>query len=333
MSATDQRALTVAVVIVTHDSPATMLERACQAVLDTVPDGGGADGDPIVTRDDDGLPDMSVSTIVVDNGGSAAARLRAAGIGPGGGAITVLDVGNHGFAHALNAGFAAALAATDDPERCVLVGMNDDVVVRPGWLEPLVAALDHDPTLAAVQPLLVTTDADGVDRINSAGVELDQHGAAADRRRGDPVESTGELEPVTAVTGGAFAVRAAVLDAVGPLDERFFLYYEDVEWCLRARRAGWGFALVPDSVVDHAGSATTGQLGDRRIEMMERNRLWCTASTGTAATLASGLWLSVRKLRHPPHLAHRRGLFAGVAGLPSRLVQRRPLRRRVRGPR
>lgn len=56
--------------------------------------------------------------------------------------------------------------------------------------------------------------------------------------------------------GAALLLRRACLDEVGLLDERYFMYAEDLEWCWRARRHGWSTRLVPDAVVEHVGNAS-----------------------------------------------------------------------------
>jgi len=295
--------------MVTHNAPPAVLESAVGALLET-----------LSTPELESIP---ISVHMIDNGGSARARLEAADVelAPADGArVTLTEIENRGFAHAVNTGCSAATSAGAS----VVVCLNDDVITRPGWLLPLLDSLDARSDLGAVQPLLVSVMPGGAETVNSAGVVLDGSGAASDIGRGEDAEhwsgrSTGS---VAAVTGGAMAIRAECWESVGGLDERFFLYYEDVEWCRRASADGWEFAVVFESVVEHLGSATTEGLGDRRAELLERNRLWCTAMTGDGGTLLRGLWLSVRRLRHTPRAAHARGLLAGIAGIPSRLVRR-----------
>lgn len=287
----------VPVVVVTYRAPVGVLERAVRSLVDVDPGGG-----------------LSIEVIVVDNGGRAAARLAEAGVD----GVRVLESsGNFGFGAAANQGFEAALASGAGAVVC----LNDDVIVRPGWLAPLVAALDeHDA--GAVQPLLVQHGTEpGV--VNSAGVTIDRFGAGSDWRRGEPIADIGD-EPVQvpAVTGGAVLFSAAFLGDVGGFDERFFLYYEDVELCRRGAAAGWTYWLVPAARVEHLGSVTTDLLGDHRLFLQERNRLWTVAMYGRPAEVASALSLSVRRLRHAPHAIHRRALVAGVRGALPRWIAR-----------
>jgi GT2 family glycosyltransferase len=292
----------VAVVILTYDAPEGLLEAAVDAVA---------------TSCEGALPVVDV--VVVDNGIGAGSRLgdRARVLRPG---------SNGGYAAGMNAGIR--WAATRGADAVAL--LNDDVVVVPGWLDPLVAALDADPTVGAAQPTLLSgwhegasvLDLDGA-VVDGTGVVVDRFGAGSDRDRGRPWSEVGDaVDEIEAFTGGAVLIRRSAVDEVGGFDERFFLYYEDVELSRRMRRSGWRLVHVPASVVWHVGSASTASLGDDRRRLQERNRLWSSAMHGSARELGAGLWLSVRRLRHPPRRAHARALAAGVAGVPSRVVRR-----------
>jgi GT2 family glycosyltransferase len=61
------------------------------------------------------------------------------------------------------------------------------------------------------------------------------------------------------VIGAALAVRRAVLDKVGLLDEKFFMYAEDVDWCWRIRQAGWRVVYLPSAVVMHHYEKSAGK--------------------------------------------------------------------------
>jgi GT2 family glycosyltransferase len=289
----DGEARAVAVVVLTYGSPEGVLEEAVDALL-------AADG-PV--------------PIVVDNGGAAAGRL-------GGRRVDLVESpSNDGYGAGMNRGLRRAFAGGASH----VALLNDDVIVEPGWLD---AALDgfDSASVGAVQPLLL--DLDG-ERINSAGVTIDRAGQGTDTGRGEPADLDDErLRTIDAFTGGAVLVSRAFVEAVGSFDERFFLYYEDVELARRGSRRGWTYRLAPASRVRHHGSASTTALGDRVRYLQERNRLWCVCMCGSPKEIAGALWLSVRRLRHPPVGLHVRALVAGAAGGLVRLVQRLPSVRR-----
>lgn len=64
--------------------------------------------------------------------------------------------------------------------------------------------------------------------------------------------------PVDWISGASFMMRQTALDEIGLFDERFFLYFEETDLCLRARRKGWSVVYVHDSIVQHIGSVSTG---------------------------------------------------------------------------
>lgn len=285
------------IVVVTHRG-VDPLVRACLTAID-------AAGGP--TR----------STVLVDNSGGP--DVAAHDYGPG--VAQVVRTGNRGFGAAANSGITAALDVAADAPVAVL---NDDIEVDSGWLPPLLDALTQDDRLGAVQPALVYLD---TGRVNSLGVELDRFGAGSDIGMNRSVEALGESMPIDVFTGGAVLFRPEFLRDTGGFDERYFLYYEDVDLALRGAERGWSYRCETASIVHHHGGATTDHLGSRRIAYQERNRLWVAARFGSAATLGSAVWLSVRRVRHEPRRAHVRALATGVIGIPGALLRR--LRRRV----
>ncbi|MGA9279525.1 glycosyltransferase family 2 protein [Ilumatobacter sp.] len=291
-----------AVVVVTHRGADPMV-RACLSSIDA------ATARPSVT-------------VVVDN--SDGPVLAADAYGPGVSDVVRMD--NRGFGAAANAGIRRGrdLAAVGAP----VVVLNDDLEVARDWLEPLVAALDADDRLGAVQPALVRS---GTDRINSLGVELDRFGAGSDIGLDRPLVSLGDPLPIEIFTAGAVLLRAGFVDDTGGFDERYFLYYEDVDLALRGAEQGWRYRCETSSIVHHHGGSTTGGMGDALVRYQERNRLWVAARFGSPVTFGRAVWLSVRRLRHQPRDAHLRALVTGLAGTPGAAIRR--IRRRVSGTR
>lgn len=260
------------------------------------------------------------STIVIDNSDGPVARPEA--YGPG--VDHVVRVDNHGFGAAANAGIRVALREPGGP----VAVLNDDIVVGDRWLDPLVAALDDDAGLGAVQPALVLR---GSACINSLGVDLDRYGAGSDRGLGGSIDDLGPASSIEVFTGGAVLFRRDFLADTGGFDERYFLYYEDVDLALRGAEFGWRYRCETASVVEHVGGATTGDLGDDVIRLQERNRIWIAARFLPPSTVGRAVWLSIRRVRRAPYAAHARALVAGLAGMPSSLVRRVTARHRNRG--
>ena len=195
-----------------------------------------------------------------------------------------------------------------------MVLLTDDVTVTPGWLEPLVAEMDADDRVGSVQPKLLSWPDTHV--VNSMGVRLGRDGAGVDIGHGLPDVGFDEPTTVEACTGGAVMLRMAMLDDVGPFDERYFLYYEDVDLALRAAEHGWRHRVAPASRVHHRGSASMGGVGHLAVRLRERNRLWVLFRHRPPGDIARGVWLSIRRLRWAPRAVHLSALLAGLAAAP-----------------
>lgn len=161
---------------------------------------------------------------------------------------------NGGYAAGCNAGVEAAIEAGATR---VLV-LNNDATLEPGALAALAAADEETPG-RVLAPLIVYADRPGT--VWSAGGTvylpmLRNHHIGL----GDPLELHRQPRRVAWASGCALFFSAATWRRVGQMDESLFLYLEDVEWCLRARRAGVEVWTVPDAVVRHEVSRTTATL-------------------------------------------------------------------------
>ena len=251
--------------------------------------------------------------VVVDTGGAATVAPDLSS------RVRLLRTDNRGYGAAANSGFTAV------PDAPAVLLLNDDAVVLPGAVEPLVAAL-ADPQVGAVQPMLVDGDHATV---TSRGVAIDRYGAGSDLGEGEPVASAGVDGELEIFTGGAVVLDRGFLRDTGGFDESYFLYYEDVDLARRGRALGWRYRLVPAALVEHERGTTTGRHADLTRFHQERNRLWSTVRFESPPTVLRAVGLSLRRLRHEPRRVHRRALAAGLAGSSRRLVDRIRRRRRV----
>ena len=220
------------------------------------------------------LPSFAAQTygpyrlLVVDNGSRDDTRAWLATHHPEAEVLALPQ--NIGVTAALNRGWQAA--------RTEYVALfNNDVELDPGCLAELVAALDVHPEAGSAGAKLIDFHDRAV--LDGAGDALRWGGQATRRGHGERAAGRYETpEPVFGACGGAAIYRRTALDEVGPFDERFFAYSEDIDWSLRAQVAGHRCRYVPSAVVFHMGRATMGrELSDFLAYHLWRNVVWMVA--------------------------------------------------------
>jgi hypothetical protein len=212
------------------------------------------------------LPDVEM--IVVDNGSTDDSAAIIQYEYP---ACTLLQTGvNLGYAGGNNVGIRHALATGAE----FVMILNNDVIVSPDFLAPLIATFHALPEAGIVTPLIADTEP--ADRIWALGSRVDwRTGQVYRLHAGESVETQRAASPfeVEIASGAAMLIRRRALEEVGLLDEQFFLYYEETDWCLTVRRAGYRIVAVPQSVVWHKVSATLGTVSPVIDYYMQRNQL------------------------------------------------------------
>ncbi len=199
----------------------------------------------------DAPPAVPHQIVVVDNASTdgSAAAVRAGWPG-----VAVIEQReNAGFAAGNNAGIRATASE-------LILLLNSDTIVPPGAIDRLVARLEAHPRAAVAGPRLV--DANGRVELSTGPMispwgELRQKLTNALYARGVPaaarrVESaTGRERDVDWVSGACLLVRRDAAEQAGLLDERFFLYTEDVDFCAAIRAHGWQILFTPESQIVH----------------------------------------------------------------------------------
>lgn len=202
------------------------------------------------------------AVIVCDNGSADGTEAAVRAAHPW--AEFVQNGGNVGFAAGNNPGLRLAL---ERGHRWVML-LNNDTVVPAGTLDALVAHGDANPSLGAVQPLLVR--AADPETIDSAGHQLFRCPGAVDALMGRPVaEAPRGPTEVFGACGAAALLRADALRRAGLLDEDYFVLNEDVDLMFRIRLAGYGVHLLPAARVLHKRGISAGGR-DRRAALWRR---------------------------------------------------------------
>jgi N-acetylglucosaminyl-diphospho-decaprenol L-rhamnosyltransferase len=225
---------------------------------------------------------------------------------------------NGGFAFGNNSGIRAALASVDHVDYVML--LNPDTIARKGAVKALVAFLEHHPRVGIAGSLLENKDG-GVEcsahRIHSplselnAGARLGLLSRLLHRYAVSECPVT-EAHQCDWVSGASLIVRREVLEQVGLMDDGYFLYFEEVDFCRRVQQAGWECWYVPESRVMHLEGASTGirATAKRRAEYWyDSRRRFFVKHYGIAGLIAADILWAIGRcsylLRRVLHIGAR----------------------------
>lgn len=176
---------------------------------------------------------------------------------------------NLGFTGGNNTGIKIALK-----DGCkYLLLLNNDTIVAPNFIEPLVKRLESNAKIAMTTPKIYFYN----------DKKLWAFGGLIDRvlcrspHIGVNIEDTGQFKTairVDRVTGCSMFIKSDVIEKYGMFDDRFFIYEEETDWCVRLARKGYIFMVEPESVIWHKGHRDSGRIGKPfMIYLQMRNHL------------------------------------------------------------
>jgi hypothetical protein len=275
------------------------------------------------------LPGLHVTVADNISGNGEEEKLRAAmdqmGWGERG---TVVQVGrNGGFAVGNNAGMRPALAWAEPPDYFFL--LNPDTLVKPGAMKAIIDFMDEHPEVGLAGSKMIYPN--GQTQLSSFRF----HSVLGELERGLRVGIVSKMlkhksvvidlpadrpTQVDWVGGASFMIRREVIEAIGLLDENYFVYYEETEYCLRAHRAGFTSWYVPASEIIHLEGQSTG-VSDKTKKPKRRARYWFDSrrryfvtNHGRLAALTADLtyagalatyrlreWIQRKPRQDPPH--------------------------------
>lgn len=164
-----------------------------------------------------------------------------------------LEDRNHGFARAVN---LAVRDALEEGAAAVCL-MNNDATCEPGFFGALAAGVERDPRAGLYGPRIFSDRAAG--RLWCCGVSMGGPNLCRLRGHGErDAERWRREERVESLTGCGLLVLRAVFERTGMLDERYFVYVEDADFCARAIKAGFACRYLPEAVLEHAGAGSSG---------------------------------------------------------------------------
>ncbi|MEU4801894.1 glycosyltransferase [Actinosynnema sp. NPDC023587] len=224
-------------------------------------------------------PAEKLQVICVDNasGDGGADRIRAAVPA----ALVVDAPENLGFAGGCNLGARHATGT-------VLAFLNNDARPHPDWLRAAVRVLRAEPTVGAVASKVLDWDGRAIDFVDGG---LTWFGMGYKRHAGQPDDGTHDVpRDVLFGTGSALVVRARLFQELDGFDERFFMFYEDVDLGWRLNLRGWRVRYEPTSLTYHKHHASMSTVdASREFFLLERNALAALYKNVSDETLAKAL--------------------------------------------
>lgn len=216
-----------------------------------------------------------------------------------------------------NLGFAKGYnEALKQVEATYYILLNSDVEVTPGWLEPMVALLESDNSIAACQPKLLSfLNKNLFEYAGAAGGWMDKYGYPFAKGRIFDVseEDHGQYDkaaPIFWATGAALFIRSEVFKSMQGFDEYFFAHQEEIDLCWRMQLAGYKIYSCPSSVVYHVGGGTLPKNNSLKTYLNFRNNRIMLSKN---LPFSKKLWvLPVRSLLDA--LSAIKGLLTGDSG-------------------
>jgi len=176
---------------------------------------------------------------------------------------------NLGYAGNNDEGIKAAL---DQGADWVFV-LNEDTVLALDCIERLVTEGENNPQIGIVGPMVYHHNEPNV--IQSAGGKMNRFYQGWHRGQNElDCGQYAHVEPVDWISGCGIMVRRELIEQVGAIDERFFYYAEEFEWCIRARKSGWKIIHVPQAKMWHKGVQRNYQPKPPIMYYWTRNRLF-----------------------------------------------------------
>jgi GT2 family glycosyltransferase len=182
----------------------------------------------------------------------------------------IQNIENGGFAK----GYNDALAQVDAD---YFVLLNSDIEVTPNWIEPVIKLMESDSKIAACQPKLLSYyERNKFEYAGAAGGFIDKYGYPFCRGRlfqtiEQDIGQYNDVFEVFWATGACMFVKADVYRKLGGLDNRFFAHMEEIDFCWRAKNAGYKIMYCPDSVVYHVGGGTLPKKSSKKTYLNMRN--------------------------------------------------------------
>jgi GT2 family glycosyltransferase len=178
--------------------------------------------------------------------------------------ILIRNEQNFGFARANNQGLAVGRGR-------YFMLLNSDTIVLPGAIDALIQAADANPQVGALGPKLLNMDG-SIQKSWASFPSLFSELIGKDIRTRKSVQNYPGAFEVDYIKGACMLVRASTVEDVGKLDEDFFFYSEEVDWCFRIKEKNWGIWFLMGAEIYHLGGGST-QHGLVQLVRLYRGKL------------------------------------------------------------
>jgi hypothetical protein len=177
---------------------------------------------------------------------------------------------NLGFAAAQNQGINFAI---ENNYEYIWI-LNNDTIIDPKALHLLVAQMDSDPAVGSVSPVLIESEFPDISGIQFCGCAINWEFQYFEKfKRLEDALVSQEKKPETfCLWGTALLVRTSALKQLGGFEEKFFAYFEDVDFSVRLIRAGFRSKIVPDAIAFHAGADNPAKRPPYYVYLNTRNK-------------------------------------------------------------
>lgn len=166
----------------------------------------------------------------------------------------IINDRNIGFAGGINTGIRYAL----DRHYQYIGTLNPDAIADEYWVKKLTGELGINQSVGIVTGTLAKSDKKHID---TTGEQFPIWGLPNSRGRSRLLtDIPKEPEYIFASTGGGFIARASMLQDIGMFDEKFFMYFEDIDLCFRAQLAGYKIRYIPDAIAYHKIGASSSKV-------------------------------------------------------------------------
>ncbi|MEO8357323.1 MAG: glycosyltransferase family 2 protein [Chloroflexota bacterium] len=192
---------------------------------------------------------VAFEVIVVDNGSSDDSLSLIAEHFPA--VIIIKNDRNLGFARANNQGISVGLGR-------YFMLLNTDTIVLPGAVDALIQIADRHPELGVVGPKLLNMD-NTIQKSWASFPSLLSELVGKNFRIRHPVANSPHAYEVDWIMGACMLVRSATIEEVGKLDEDYFFYSEEIDWCFRIKKKNWKIWYISNAEIYHIGGGSANR--------------------------------------------------------------------------